>query len=173
MPRPTLVATLALALAACGDPAAPGGAAPSSSAAGGAVGVEAPPVLDASALGAWLPASVGMQPRQAVRDTADAALGAEISRASATYGPDLSLSVTDLGTADMAEMMGYGWALGGPPPLDVDGHPAQASGGVGRPHTVRVLAGRRFLVEAESPDAAAAEAAARAVDLDGLARAGR
>ena len=164
---------LAVALAACG-PDAPGGA----DAPGDLDAVDVPPavVLDAAALAAWLPAEVAGSSRIAVADSADAALGAEVTRASAAYGPgpDVTLSVSDLGSADMVEMMGYGWGLDGPAEAEVAGHPAQAGGGVaGRPYAHRVLVARRFLVEAESPRAARAEAAVRAVDLDGLARAGR
>ena len=171
MTRSFVWVALAVALAACG-PDAPGGA----DAPGDLDTADAPPaaVLDAAALAAWLPPEVEGSSRLAVADSADAALGAEVTRASASYGPDVTLSVSDLGSADMVEMMGYGWGLGGPAEAEVAGHPAQAGGGVaGRPHAHRVLVARRFLVEAESPRAALAEAAVRAVDLDGLARAGR
>ena len=174
MTRLSLLA-LAAALAACVDPAPP------DTAAGGADAfavADAPPadVLDAGALARWLPADVGGLVRSAVADSADAALGAEVTRASAAYGagPEVTVAVSDLGSADMAEMMGYGWGLDGPAPGAVGGHPAQAEGGVaGRPYRHRVLVARRFLVEAESAREALAEAAVRAVDLDGLAGAGR
>ena len=172
MTRPALL--LLLALAACG-PDAPGGPADRAEA------DVSPPVLDAAALSAWLPAEVEGRPRVAVADSTDAALGAEVARASATYGagpggagPAVALAVSDLGSADMAERMGYGWGLGGRAGSAVGGHPAQVGGGVaGRPYEHRALVAGRFLVEAESPDAALAEAAVRAVDLDGLAGAGR
>ena len=175
MTRLFVWAALAVALAACGDPAPPG--APGGADAPGDLDTAgAPPtaVLDAAALAAWLPPEVEGVSRLAVADSADAALGAEVTRASASYGPDVTLSVSDLGSADMVEMMGYGWGLDGRAGAEVDGHPAQVGGGVaGRPYAHRVLVARRFLVEAESPRAALAEAAVRAVDLDGLARAGR
>ena len=174
MTRLLLVPALAV-LAGCGDPAPP-------VADGGAdddfATVDVPPadVVSAADLAGWLPAEVEGLGRVAVVDSADAALGAEVTRASASYGPgpDVTVAVADLGSADMAEMMGYGWGLGGRAEALVAGHPAQAEGGVaGRPYEHRVLVAERFLVEAESGREALAEAAVRAVDLDGLARAGR
>ena len=170
-----LLALAAIVLAACGDPAPP-------DTAGGADGdfatVDVPPadVVSAADLAGWLPAEVEGLARLAVADSADAALGAEVTRASAAYGPGpgVTVAVSDLGSADMAEMMGYGWGLAGRAGTLVAGHPAQAEGGVaGRPYERRVLVAERFLVEAESDRDALAEAAVRAVDLDGLARAGR
>ena len=174
MTRLLLVPAL-VAFAACGDPAPP-------DAAGGADGdvatVDVPPadVVSAADLAAWLPAEVEGLARVAVVDSADAALGAEVTRASAVYGPgpDVTVAVSDLGSADMAEMMGYGWGLAGRAGTVVAGYAAQAEGGVaGRPYEHRVLVAERFLVEAESDREALAEAAVRTVDLDGLARAGR
>ena len=166
-----LVLALAGTLAACG----PEGGAEEPAAFDEA---EAPPVdvLDAAALGEWLPDEVAGLARAAVVDSTDAALGAEVTRAVARYGPgpDVRLAVADLGSSDMAEMMGYGWGLGGRATEAIGAHPARSGGGVaGRPYTHRALVAGRFLVEAESPDAALAEAAVAAVDLDALARAGR
>ena len=163
---------LCLALAACGTDAAPDDAAPAAPPPGFDT-AEAPvaEVVDASALTARLPAEVAGRPQAAVVDSVDAALGAEVSRAVARYGagPDVTVSVADLGSAAMAEMMGYGWGLDGSARAEVGGHPAQTGGGVaGRPYVHRVLVAGRFFVEARSADAALAEAAVRAVDLDGL-----
>ena len=164
------VLILVFALAACG----PGGGAETPSELD-AVDVPPAAVLDAAALGGWLPAEVAGLDRAGLVDSTDAALGAEVTRAVASYGAaDVRLAVADLGSADMAEMMGYGWGLGGRASESVGGHPAQASGGgAGRPHTYRALVAGRFLVEAVSADAALARTAVAAVDLDALARAGR
>ena len=170
MTRWTLLA-LSVALAACGADAPPADAPDFDTA-------EAPAaqVVAAGDLATRLPSEVAGRPRVAVVDSVDAALGAEVTRAVARYGegPEVTVSVADLGSAEMAEMMGYGWGLGGPAPAEVGGHPAQTGGGVaGRPYTHRVLVAGRFFVEARSDDAALAEAAVRAVDLDGLVGAGR
>lgn len=158
MTRPLVAALVAVALAACGgeDPAAPDPApAPA-------------PVLSAEALQERLPPAVGPLRREAVATDAQEALGVEVASATARYaapsGDGVRLTLTDLGTVEMVERMGYGWGLDGAAAADrLDGHPAEVEAGA-----VRVLVAQRFLVEAEGD---LAEAAVRAVDLGALAAA--
>lgn len=129
-------------------------------------------VLAPGELAARLPAAVGGLARADVDTSAQSALGAEVAEASARYGDGAaSVTLTDLGTAEMVEMMGYGWGLGGGAE-QVDGHPARVEAGVGGAATVRVVVGERFVVEAAAEGGRdVAEAAVRGVDLAGLAAA--
>ena len=152
----SLALAAALALTACGDADAPG-------APGSAEVPPTPPSTRPTALAARLPETVDGRPRQSLDTTTDQALGAEVSRVSADYGP-VSLTLTDFGTAEMAEMMGHGW-----------GAAAGAETLAGRPvqrdrltSTVRVMVGGRYLAEAEAETVDQAESALAEVSLDGL-----
>lgn len=163
MPRMTrlaLLASLVTALSACADDPAPAPAEPG----------PAPAVLSAETLEDRLPPSVGPLDREATATDAQKALGAEVVSATARYsspeGGAVNLTITDLGTAEMVEMMGYGWGLAGATPPDRLGdYPAEVGAG-----GVRVLVAERFLVEAEG-SVDWAEDAVEAVDLDALAEA--
>ena len=123
-----------------------------------------------------LPTTVSGLRRGATSTETDGALGVQVVRASANYvGPDrdtfLGLNLMDLGSAEMAQNMGYGWGLGADPDTLIGGHPARAEQRGAR-RVVQVLVGERFLIEAASSGVPAAEvdAAAQAPDLAGLAR---
>ena len=149
-----LVIVLLLAVAGCGTDS------PSASADTAPVPPAPPPTAPLD-LAEWLPASLDGQERQSLDQSVDAALGAEVTRVAAQYGDSgaPTLSVTDFGTAEMAEMMGHGWALA--PGADrLDGRPVQRDQAAG---VVRVVSGGRYLVEATAPSVAQAEQAIQSV----------
>ncbi|MEM1118186.1 MAG: hypothetical protein AAF845_07250 [Bacteroidota bacterium] len=174
MSRLSLALTAALALAACQDADAP-------------EALPAPPtpeaatVIDGEVLLERFPEAIGPYPLAASSAEIDGALGFEVARATARYtvdinvlGPAVVINVLDLGSAEMAENMGYGWGLA-PDTAGTeafDGYPAQReSGNRTRTEKLRVLVGQRFLVEVTGEGAAydRVEEATRALDLDDLA----
>ena len=158
--RFSLLLALLLAATGCG----PGADTPAPAADGAPV-PPAPPATTPTALAEWLPASFEGQDRQSLEQTADAALGAEVTSVSAGYGqpPAVTLTVTDFGTAEMTRMMGHGWALA--PGADrLGGRPLQRDSAAA---TVRTLVSDRYLVEATAPTVAQAERALQSVRVDG------
>lgn len=114
-------------------------------------------------------------PRVDVEGEVQRALGAEVAGVTARYGADagdgLVLALTDLATAEMAEMMGYGWGLGAAAGVDrIDGFPARVDDGPGEV-TVRVLVADRFLIESVASGGGldAARAGVQSLDLPALA----
>ncbi len=145
-----LMVLLAVPACAPAEDSAPAGAAPS---------VPAPPRTSTGALAERLPPSVDGLGRQSLDVTTDGALGAEVTRATATYGDPavVTLSLTDFGTIEMAEMMGHGWALA--PGVDrLDGRPVQRDSSAS---TVRLLTDGRTLAEATAATLTEAERALR------------
>ena len=136
----------------------------------------APEVLTEMQLLDRLPTAISGLRRGATTTETDGALGVQVVRASANYvGPDrdtfVGLNLMDLGSAEMAQNMGYGWGLTAAPDTLIGGHPARAEQSGGR-RVVQILVGGRFLIEAASNGVPAAEvdAAAQSPDLAGLAR---
>jgi hypothetical protein len=128
--------------------------------------VPAPPAPSPDALAEHLPASLDGHDRVVLDQSSDSALGAEVVRASATYGGGTTLSIADFQTAEMTEKMGYDWGLA-PGAETLDGLPVHR-GTDGDDATVLVLVDGRLLVEATAPTQEAAQAALRSVDLAGL-----
>lgn len=159
----------AVAVAACQDADAPD------------VGETPPPVrvVSGAVLLGTLPEAVGPFARETSDTGRDGALGVQVARATTRYvsgesGPAVVLTVLDVGSAEMAENMGYGWGTGADT-VDMetfDGFPVRVVSDPARDaEEVRLLVADRFLVEAvgEGADRAAVEAAAHAVDLTRLA----
>lgn len=127
-----------------------------------------------------LPEAVGELTQTEVEGEVQSALGAEVAGAMARYAGDsgdrLALAVTDFGSAEMAEMMGYGWGLGAADGVErIDGHPAAVDAGpTAGEATIRVLVGERFLIEsvAEGGGVDAARAGVQSLDLAALAALG-
>lgn len=105
-----------------------------------------------------LPERLGEAARQSLEVSRDAALGAEVTVARARYGA-VRLAVTDFGTREMIERMGYGWSLSQPAD-PAWGAPVQRDTWADSA-TVRLVEGTR-LVEATAPTPEAAESAMRA-----------
>ena len=123
--------------------------------------VPAAPNAPSNTLAERLPQTVDGHDRQSLDVSTDGALGAQVTRATATYGdpPTVTLALTDFGTIEMAEMMGHGWALA--PGVDqLDGMPVQRDSSAS---TVRLLTDGRTLAEATAPTLAEAERALHAV----------
>ena len=170
---------LAFALAACGDADAPPTDVPPAD--GPSEASATVEVMDPEFLLARFPEAVGPHPLARSSTNVDGALGYQVSRATARYtvnidrlGPNVILNVLDVGTADMAENMGYGWGTGADTTgvTEFEGFPARiVSDPRQRKEEVRVLVARRFLVESlgEGVDADLVREAARSLDLPGLA----
>lgn len=174
MPRFLLV--LALFLVACQDEAPPpDDPAPTSASAA------TTDVIPGETLLERFPEAVGPYPRGASSTDLDGALGYQVSRATARYtadidrpGPAVVVNLLDLGTAEMAENMGYGWGTAADTTgaETFDGYPAQVEASERtRTVQVRILVGERFLVEVRGEAIARdrVDEAVRALDLDGLA----
>ena len=158
--RPLVLLAALLAVPAC----APADDAPSVEA-GVAPPVPAPP--DATPLAERLPMELDGRPRQSLDVSVDGALGAEVTRVEADYG-EITLAVSDFGTAEMTEMMGHGWGLTAGAET-FQGYPVQRDS-AGRSYTVRVRVGGHHMAEATAGTRRDAEAALTSLDLAGLAR---
>jgi len=164
--------TAIVAFSACADADAP---APAADAAA------APSVLAPEALFGRLPTGVAGLPRVAASRETDGAMGYEVARATATYaadstdasGPRVVLTVLDLGTATMAEQMGFGWGLdGGTPDTTLAGFPALVYPTTPGGETgIDVLVAGRFFVEAKGTGVPmeTTETAIRALDVSAFA----
>lgn len=145
------IAILTLVLAACGPgqepPTTPSPPAPSAPSIG---------------MGELLPLRLLGRDRESLDVQRDSALGAQIETASARYD-DVTVTVTDFGSAEMAEMMGHGWA-NLPTAERIAGQPGQRES-LGGAASVRVLIGQRVLVEAAAATDARASEAMDALDL--------
>lgn len=125
---------------------------------------EPPPTPGAVSIGMGelLPQTLLGRDRQSLDVQQDSALGAGIETARARYG-EIEVAVTDFGSAEMAEMMGHGWA-NAPGAEQIAGHPAQRDESAGRAAT-RIVIGRRVLVETTAASDAEASSAMEALDL--------
>lgn len=155
--RPSFLASAVLLLSACGGDG-PTPDAPATP--------PAPVAVVVTDLADLLPAAVAGHARTSLDRTVDAALDAEVVRVAADYGPAGTLTVTDFGTPEMTEMMGYGWGLAGGG--ETFGRYAAQTDTLGAGATVRVVADGRYVVEATAPTLDGARAAAREVGLPGL-----
>lgn len=124
-----------------------------------------PPEVEAVALGDMLPDALLGQDRLSLGLSRDGALGAEVERAHAQYG-EIDVAVTDFGSAEMTEMMGYAWALA-PGAERIQGHPGVWKRAA-RSASVRIVVGGRFLVEVTAPSESDALAGLQALDLTAL-----
>lgn len=167
--RLVLVLFASIALVACAEDASPDVVET----------VDTERVFTTDALLSRFPADVMGLPQAATSGETDGALGFEVTRATASYtnnidrpGPTVVLNVLDLGSATMAERMGYGWGVaGGEPDTTFEGYPAKVMPRTqGGKTAVSVMVGDRFLIES-SGDAvpmSATEDAVRSLDLDVL-----
>ena len=141
-----------------------------------------PDAAVADALAGRFPETLGGLARTSVQTDTDAALGASVASAAARYGadnstgaPSVEVFVTDYGTAEMSEMMGLAWGVGGELEYEAgsearetivfDGHPARRTWDrERRTGRLQVLADETLFVEvrAEGVDAGVLDAAARA-----------
>ena len=170
--RSVLVAFFVLAAGCAESSAPPPPAAPDA----------APDAAVADALAARFPETLGGLARASVQTDTDAALGASVASAAARYGaadstgaPSVEVFVTDYGTAEMSEMMGLAWGVGGGTDdrsgsearetVASDGHPARRTWDAERrTGRLQVLADETLFVEvrAEGVGADVLDAAARA-----------
>ena len=156
--RATTTLLCLLALSACASDPAPG-----ADASGADASAAAPEPI---ALADALPETLLGRERQSLDTDADAALGAEVSEATARYG-EITVALTDFQTAEMAQMMGYaGLAAETERYL---GHPVQRTEAASSA-AAEVLIDGRVLVEVTAGSAAAADSALAALDLAPLQR---
>ena len=154
MPHATALLLCLLLLAGCGAEPAPPPTPP------------APPAVEPVALAEALPPTLLGRDRQSLDTSAEAALGAEVTEATAEYG-EVTVSLTDFQTAEMTEMMGYAELAASPE--QYLGHPVRREQAAGRA-TTSVLVGGRALVEVTAGSRADADAALAALDLAALRR---
>lgn len=172
---PRFLLALALLLVACQDEAPP----PEDPAA--TASPSTTDVIPGETLLERFPEAVGPYPLGASSTDLDGALGYQVSRATARYtadidrpGPAVVVNLLDLGTAEMAENMGFGWGTAADTTgaETYDGYPARVEAS-DRTRTVqvRLLVAHRFLVEVRGEAVARdrVDEAIRSLDLDGLA----
>ena len=126
----------------------------------------APPPVEPVELAEALPASLLGRDRQSLDASAQAALGAEVTKAAAEYG-EVTVALTDFQTLEMARMMGYaGLAASDERYL---GHPVERSQAANSAAT-SLLIGDRVLVEVTAGSSEEADAALAELDLAALRR---
>ena len=156
MRRATTILSFLLALSACGaDETTPDIPSP-----------PAPPAIEPIALADVLPPTLLGRDRQSLDTSAQAALGAEVTTATARYR-EITVTLTDFQTAEMTEMMGYaGLAASEERYL---GHPVRREQAASSSTTALLMDGRA-LVEVTAGSQADADSALAALDLAALRR---